>query len=293
MPRRVRVINAGDPVPPPRRTVIAMTESPKATTQLTENEKKARRLYATTTSMGFGRSQGLGMIRLAGDVVDTSQAQFYSPQLSTDFLEKPQNLRERRAFYRFFYNTNEIIGQAIDVHSTLPLSKLRLVPPKGKNKHQNQYIYKFFLNMCEEMRLFKTLIEITHEYFLFGNAFIYAQQHDWKDGYSETELAQQAERAHQRSDFLKEKYQIIDKNPLFKGWEKLIVLPPDQVRVRKLPMSDDVTIEYMPDPETRRFMTSDIPYDPNDPTKQIKSNNPRGTQGKGQTQRCGSPGHRS
>ena len=159
--RRVRVVTAQDAAKP-QRDVISVDQNPKVSNSLTDNEKRARR-YATSTSMG-GFS-----FRSANDVMDSGTSQFYSPQLSTDFLEKPQNLRERRAFYRFFYNTNEIIGQAIDIHSTLPLSKLRLVPPKGKNKHMNEYVYKFFTGMCEDMRLFKTLIEITHEYYLFGN----------------------------------------------------------------------------------------------------------------------------
>jgi intein/homing endonuclease len=159
MAKRVRVVTARDQDQPQRR-IVAREENPKVS-KLTDNEIRARR-FATTTSMG-------GFHRTAGDVSDSGSAQFYSPQLSTDFLEKPQNLRERRAFYRFFYNTNEIVGSAVDIHSTLPMSKLRLVPPKGKNKHQNDYVFKFFNEMCDEMKLFKTLIEISHEFTLFGN----------------------------------------------------------------------------------------------------------------------------
>jgi hypothetical protein len=261
--RRVRVVTAQDQTVAtrPQRKVVSTEVNPKVS-HLTDNEKKARR-YATTTSMG-GFS-----FRSANDVLDSGTSQFYSPQLSTDFLEKPQNLRERRAFYRFFYNTNEIIGQAIDIHSTLPLSKLRLVPPKGKNKHQNEYVYKFFTKMCEDMKLFKTLIEITHEYYLFGNAFIFAEEDDWKESIETDELSTKKEEAKQRSLLLKEKYDIKDKNPLFKGWKKLLILPPDQVRVRKLPLTDEVAIEYMPDPETRKFLTSDVPLDPTDPTRKL------------------------
>ena len=254
--KRIRVVTARDPVPSPPPRVIATEQNPKVP-PLTQNEIKARKLFATTTSMGGVRGMNSGM-RYA-DVQDSGQSSFYSPQLSTDFLEKPQNLRERRAFYRFFYNTNEIVGQAIDIHSTLPLSKLRLVPPKGKNKHQNEYIFKFFENMCNDMRLFKNLIEITHEYFLMGNAFIFAEQHDWKEGLNEQDLSKKGQEAKQRSEYLEKKFGIVDKNPMFKGWKKLVVLPPDQVRVRKLPLTDNVAIEYMPDPETRKFLTSDTP----------------------------------
>lgn len=158
MARRVRVVTAGVEQPVVRQKIVIREENPKVA-GLTDNEKKARR-YAATTSYGM---------RSAGDTINSSSAQFYSPQLSTDFLEKPQNLRERRAFYRFFYNTNEIVGRAIDIHSELPLSKLRLVPPKGKNKHMNDYVFKFFEKMTEEMKLFKGLLDIAHELNLFGN----------------------------------------------------------------------------------------------------------------------------
>ena len=260
--KRIRVVTSRDQETKraTQRRVISTDTNPKVP-RLTPNEQKARRI-ATTSTMGFG-------LRNAGDIVDSGAANFYSPQLSTDFLEKPQNLRERRAFYRFFYNTNEIIGQAIDIHSTLPLSKLRLNPPKGKNKHQNKYIFKFFTKMCDDMKLFKSLIEVTHEYFLFGNAFLFCEDDDWKEGINSDNIGQKKEEAQQRAQLLKDKFDITDKNPLYKGWKKILVLPPDQVRVRKLPLTDDVAIEYMPDPETRKFLTSDIPIDPQDPTKRL------------------------
>jgi len=288
--RRVRIVTANDPVPArtvtaqntPAAAVVVQNTNPRIP-QLTENERRARRI--TSTSMGNASrvasvSQEMSQMSSRNfgsrfsDTIDSQTAQFYSPQLSTDFLEKPQNLRERRAFYRFFYNTNEIVGQAIDMHSTLPLSKLRLVPPKGKNRHQNDYVHKFFTDMCEEMKLFKTLIEIAHEYTLFGNAFVFAEEHDWREDFTPDEAARRKETSIQKSEYLQQKYNVVDKNPLFKGWKKLLILPPDQVRVRKLPMTDDVAIEYMPDPETRKYLTSDVTFDPNNPGKRVKNDIP-------------------
>jgi len=184
--RRVRVVNANTqsvvasntPVSIQSRPDVLISDNPHPSRSLTQNEIKARvqRRYATATTLGNMSRTGASLLpndppflrRFAADVVDSGSANFYSPQLSTDFLEKPQNLRERRAFYRFMYNTNEYVGQSIDIHTYLPLSKLRLVPPKGKNKHQNNYVFKFFQDMIENMKLFKTLIEMTHEYNLFG-----------------------------------------------------------------------------------------------------------------------------
>lgn len=273
MPRskRVRVVTSSTQMEKPA-SVIVQNNNPKVP-KLTENEKRARR-YATTTSMGMGMRAGNNLSNFGfrtADVMDSQTSQFYSPQLSSDFLEKPQNLRERRAFYRFFYNTNEIVRRAVDIHSTLPLSKLRLVPPKGKNKHQNEYVYKFFVDMCDNMKLFKSLIEVAFEYTLMGNVFAFTEESDWREDLEPAEAAKKIQQSKQRSEFLKQKYDIVDKDPLYKGWDKLLILPPDQVRVRKLPLSDGVAVEYLPDPETRKFLTSDIAIDPLDPTKRLKS----------------------
>ncbi len=109
---------------------------------LTEKEKAARVMKKLATGAG-----GMGMSRVAfggsyatGDTIGGAGGNFYSPQLSTDFLEQPQNLRERRAWYRHFYYKNELVGAAIDLHSTIPLSKIRLQRPKAKNQ-KNAYAH--------------------------------------------------------------------------------------------------------------------------------------------------------
>jgi intein/homing endonuclease len=154
--------------------VIVDPEIEVAKQALSEKEKQARvatRKFATTTSGNLGG----GMNKFAfggGDVSMSSQGNFYSPQLSTDFLEKPQNLRERRAWYRHFYHSNEYVGNAIDLHSSIPLSKIRLTRPKTENEHLGNYVYDFFEDMCSRVGLFKSLLEISHEYWLFGNCLV-------------------------------------------------------------------------------------------------------------------------
>jgi hypothetical protein len=143
----------------------------RASSKLTEKEITVRKMkkYATTT-FGFGiKSASYGGGYSSSGVSESTSGNFYSPQLSTDFLEKPQNLRERRAWYRHFYNSNEFVGQAIDLHSTLPLSKIRLEKPHGSNTEQCDYVYEFFVEMCSEIKLFKVLLEVSHDYNLLGN----------------------------------------------------------------------------------------------------------------------------
>lgn len=166
---RTRVVRGSTEKP---RIIVADQGSIRPNFKLTENEKIARRItkYATTT-FGFAtrRAYEGGSSTSGGDITLSSQGNFYSPQLSTDFLEKPQNLRERRAWYRTFYNGNEYVGSAIDLHSTLPLSKVKLEKPKCKNEKMADYVYTFFEDMCNEMKLFKTLLEISHDFWLLGN----------------------------------------------------------------------------------------------------------------------------
>jgi len=224
---------------------------------LTEKEIQARMIkkYSTTT-FGFNSrvsSSNMGYSGV-GDVLGSQYGNFYSPQLSTDFLEKPQNLRERRAWYRYFYASNEFVGQAIDLHSTLPLSKIRLEKPKCQNEHMSEYIYDFYVDMCNDMKLFKSLLEISHEYNLMGGAFIFFEDQDPYDSDNEDRVRELKEAGKIRSDKLLKEFGIIDKDPNYLGWRKLLVLPPDQVRVKKVPMSDESLIDFIPDPETRKVI---------------------------------------
>lgn len=151
---------------------VTETDSVEASTKLTAREKQARamRKYATTT-FGFHSRAAFDAYGTGGTAM-SQYGNFYSPQLSTDFLEKPQNLRERRAWYRHFYEQNEYVGRAIDLHTMMPMSKIRLEKPKGSNQEQIDYMFDFFEEMCEEVKLFKNLLDISHEKNLLGNCVV-------------------------------------------------------------------------------------------------------------------------
>lgn len=147
-------------------------------------QKRANSPYSTTT-FGFNSRTAYSA---GADITGSSQGNLYSPQLSTDFLEKPQNLRERRAWYRHFYNANEFVGQAIDLHSTLPISKIKLDKPKIDNQDYADYIYDFYVDMCQDMKLTsKTLIEISHEFWLLGNCASPDSRVCTREGYKKIE----------------------------------------------------------------------------------------------------------
>ena len=245
-----------------KRAVIQTDDSPARAQPLTDNEVKARafKKYSTTT-FGFNsrRAYSGGS---SVDVAGSTQGNFYSPQLSTDFLEKPQNLRERRAWYRTFYNSNEFVGQAIDLHSTLPISKIKLDKPKSQNSDFADYIYDFFLDMCNDLKLTRVLLEGSHEYYLIGNVFFFCEDHDPYSKEDDTGKEILKETGKAKTEDLYEKFKIIDKDPNYKGFRKIVILPPDQVRVKKIPLSDDCLIEFVPDPETKKTILGMVEGNP-------------------------------
>ena len=103
---------------------------------------------------------------------------FYSPELSTDFLELPQSLDEQRNFYRFFYRTDPFVGQAIDLHTELPLSKIRLGMPVAKNKEIARKALAFCEKWAKRVGLLHRLIEIIHEYNLLGEVFVFCEDNN-------------------------------------------------------------------------------------------------------------------
>lgn len=150
--------------------------------QLTYKEQLARQQLRTAHSGGQlggfsgGGGSGIGLGGIGGGTVQSSQGNFFSPQLSTDFLELPQSLRERREIYRHFYNSDELVGQALDLHTELPLSKVRLAAPKPRKapegfsspENYGKYILDRFERMCKRIKLFQRLITMTHHFWLDG-----------------------------------------------------------------------------------------------------------------------------
>jgi len=210
-----------------------------------------------TVSKGFRKSA----MSTGGGVTDAMYSDFYSPILSKDFLELPQNLKERRAWYRFFYSFNEMVRRSIDLHSELPLSRIRLVPPKCQDTEKSQYILAFFQNMCDRLRLFKKLLAISHEYYLMGVCYLFLEEGAENGSkndplYNIDDDLQMSESARQ----LRKKYD--NKFPDYQGWERIQILPPDMVKINRWQFTDKIKAELIVPTDTRniiRQMTSN-PY---------------------------------
>ena len=227
----------------------------------------AMNLRVGTSAAGFSFNSGGGS-SFGGGFAQGQATNIYSPHLSTDFLELPQNRTERRAYYRHFYNNDPFVGQAIDLHTELPLSKLRLSLPKGKNPKRNREILRFFEDMVDRLNLLQVLIEATREYYIIGEAFLFAEDtpvevpeevyYEHVPRIDTNGEVQVLKKERPNAKELEEEY--IRKH--YKGWDKLIVLPPDQVRVEGYQFSDLDRIELIPDQQTANIVSKALAGDP-------------------------------
>ena len=202
---------------------------------------------ATISTKTFSKIGG------SGGINESSFNDFYSPVLSKDFLELPQNLKERRAWYRFFYSYNEMVRRSIDLHSELPLSKVRLNAPKCQDPDRSQYILAFYQNMVDRIKLFQKLLAISHEYYLMGLCYVFledgAESGPQNDPLfnidEELQMPEEAKRYRDKYD---------SKCPDYQGWERIQILPPDMVRISRWRFTDKIKAELLVPTDTQNLL---------------------------------------
>jgi hypothetical protein len=220
---------------------------------MNKNASFKNKNYSTISSGSLKKGSHQKVANFSSNIQDSGFFDFYSPVLSKDFLELPQNLKERRAWYRFFYSYNEMVRRSIDLHSELPLSRIRLTPPKCADPEKAQYILTFFENMSERLKLFKKLLAFAHEYYLMGVVYPFLEDGDITGPkedpiYSIDEDLQMPEEA----KLLRKKY---DKLPDYQGWERIQLLPPDMVKITRWQFTDKIRAELIMGSDTKNLLT--------------------------------------
>lgn len=223
---------------------------------------------AMRSKYGYGSSGGLGFGTALGGLTSMgSGGNFYSPELSTDFLELAQSLDELRQYFRFFYDNDPYAGQAIDVHTEIPLSKVRFARPKARNKEIAARAQRFCTKWSERVRgtstavpgLLSRLLEIVHEYHKIGEVNIWCEDTSpdepedlririrrWIDeeGAKEEEV--------EREDADERHAEWLQKN--YKGWARIVVLPPEQVQNETFSFSDEMLVNLLIDSKTKSIV---------------------------------------
>jgi hypothetical protein len=212
-----------------------------------------RMVRASTCGIGGGGFGGMGTMLGSG-------GNFYSPELSTDFLELPQSLDELRNYFRFFYDNDPFVGQAIDLHGELPLSKIRLRMPEAKNRDIAEKSFRFCERWAKAVRLLHLLLEIAHEYWLLGEVFIFAEDTSpdmpreiIEDVYREvTADGEVVEEWTEREDADERMVKWLKEN--YGGWSAVRILPPEQIHMESFPFTDEALIELVPDSKTKAII---------------------------------------
>lgn len=233
---------------------------------LTDLEKAVRREHKQSIRIA---SYGADFGNVGGANIKGANSNFYSPQLSTDFLELPQSEREKRELYRFWYLTHPIVGAAIDFHTDVPMSKIRLSLPKGKDVRRNKQILHFYQEMCNRIRLFQTLYDATHEYWLHGNAFLFVEDHDLTSEVPEhlimnvedeevgtIDYSGQVKTSRitkkvpkPESERSKNIREFVQKN--YMGFQRVTILPPEQVKMEVFQYTNKARMELIPSEKDR------------------------------------------
>jgi hypothetical protein len=160
--------------------------------------------------------------------------------MELDFFDKPQNLRERRTFYQYFYNTNSQVSNFIDLKSSLIVNLGDLIPLGEQIKGKwEKYALNFFTEMYRRLNIWETLNYIAREYLIFGNCAFFAEEYDCKG---------------------KSKSNAFDNNELNLGWSNLFILSLNQIKVAKVPLGNEEIIQHVPDPLTKSTLKNKSPF---------------------------------
>lgn len=178
--------------------------------------------YAQMSSVGPVGEQGSSSLgtgwRGAGGT--TMQApELYSPLWLNSNLNLPRDRATINAWSRSFFALNPIVQNAISLHSTYPISKINI-------KSKDSRVENFFAQMCEEIDLMNICTQIAQEYWILGEAFVYA------------ELDERTAK-----------------------WSRLMLQNPDFITVKRSVIAGEPVISLRPDENLRRIVMSNKPGD--------------------------------
>jgi hypothetical protein len=154
----------------------------------------------------------------SGDSVKQTP-EVYSPLWLNSNINLPRDRATINAWCRSFYALNPFVHNAINLHSTYPISKLNIKCP-------NKDIEKFFNDMIEEIDLMNISVQIAQEYWLLGEAFVFAELDESKG-----------------------------------KWSRLLIQNPDYMVVKRTVAANEPVIMMRPDENLKRIVFSNKPSD--------------------------------
>lgn len=159
-----------------------------------------------------------GGFRGNGDTQKQIQ-EVYSPLWLSSNLNLPRDRATINAWCRAFFALNPFVHNAISLHSTYPISKLNIKCP-------NKDIEKFFNDMIEELDLMNVCVQIAQEFWLLGEAFVYAELDESRG-----------------------------------KWSRFLIQNPDYMIVKRTVVANEPLIMLKPDDNLKNIVRSNKPSD--------------------------------
>lgn len=177
----------------------------------------------------FSKTASAGYFSGSSSAADIRQAvpTFYHPDFEPSSLILPKDRIEINSWCNYFYKYDALVATAVDLHSELPLSKIRLDLPSSVNKKKANQVLEHYVDMIGNtgIDLFNKLLMFGVEYYKIGNVFPWAQMN--ADGTK---------------------------------WQRLTCLDPNYVRLEKLGLTNATSISLIPDDRLRHIVHNG-PYD--------------------------------
>lgn len=153
MSKRIITSNLGDEFNDAKRDTQQSQKESLADLKRAQ-ERKVRR-FKSASCFG-GNAMGPDIVGLAPE--------YFVPQLENSSLELPRYRQEIVSWCDYYYQTNPLVGAAIDIHASLSISDFA-VSCKDKKRQQE------YEDMLDDLDYTQLLEDIAHEYFRLGNVF--------------------------------------------------------------------------------------------------------------------------
>lgn len=202
-------------------------------------------ILPSRTAVGLQTLQN-ARAKYASGVTDVTRTAplFNDPRYTSSTLAIPTDDRTLHGLYRFFAETDPIVGSALRIHTELPLADLRL------GTCEDSGIQQHYEEMWERINGLKLLSDITTEYHEIGNSFVFGAFNEADYMWDQFAIL--------NPDYVKVESTWVNQKPLIK------LIPDEALKKVVQTQSPKYIYEQLP-PEIIRYVlfNQEIPLDPN------------------------------
>jgi hypothetical protein len=150
---------------------VRRAEITNAVTRQQDAKEISKMSAVVAHSPGFKKSSSIASPMgplTTTNTVDRMAPEVFSPLFLLANLNLPRDRVTMNAWNRIYYDTNPIVRNSINLHSSYPISKINIAC-------KNKKVQQFFLEWAEKIDLYSIVYGVALEYWKLGEAFPYAE----------------------------------------------------------------------------------------------------------------------